>query len=97
MSKAVEEQGSVGLTKVVRLRRTYLVERVQDYLLEIPAGYDIEEWLVNDLSGLDERLMDEGKLVFNDYEHVVEHDDLDLREVLIDLDEMAVVPAGHGL
>lgn len=96
MSKAVEEQGSGGSTKVVRLRRTYLVERVQDYLLEIPAGYDIDEWLVNDFSGLDERLMDEGKLVFNDYEHV-EHDDLDLREVPIDLDKIAVVPAGHGL
>lgn len=64
-------------TRSVTLRRTYLIERIQDYTLQIPADYDVEEWLVNDFAGLNDRLTDDGTLIFEDYEHV-EHDDLDL-------------------
>lgn len=95
MTEAVEQQGS-GATKVVRIRRTYLVERIQEFLLEIPADYDVSEWLANDFYGLDERLNNEGKLVLNDYEHV-DVDELDLKEVPVNLDDIQVVAAGTGL
>ena len=64
-------------TRQIRVRRTYLVERVQAWVVDIPAAYDTDEWKANDLGGFDQYVTDHGDLVVEDYEHV-EYDELEL-------------------
>jgi hypothetical protein len=64
----------------IRVRRTFLVERIQEWVVDVPAAYDTDEWKANDLGGFDQYVTDNGDLVAEDYEHV-EYDDLDLHVV----------------
>jgi hypothetical protein len=64
-------------TRRIRVRRTYLIERIQEWVVDIPATYDTDEWKDNDLGGFDEYVTDNGDQVLEDYEHV-EFDELDL-------------------
>lgn len=64
----------------IRVRRTYLIERVQEWVVDIPAAYDTDEWLANDQAGFDQYVCDNGDLVLEDYEHV-DYDELDLKVV----------------
>lgn len=65
-------------TKTVRVRRTYLVRRVQEISCEIPAEYDIEEWMTNDWLGFDQYVCDNGDIETQAHEPVDE-DELDLQ------------------
>jgi hypothetical protein len=64
-------------TRQIRVRRTYLIERIQEWVVEIPAGYDTDEWKDNDLDGFDQYVTDNGDKVLEDYEHV-DFDELEL-------------------
>lgn len=64
-------------TRRIRVRRTYLIERIQEWVVDIPATYDTDEWKDNDLGGFDQYVIDNGDQVLEDYEHV-EFDELDL-------------------
>lgn len=64
-------------TRRIRVRRTYLIERIQEWVVDIPATYDTDEWKDNDLAGFDQFVTDNGDQVLEDYEHV-EFDELDL-------------------
>lgn len=50
-------------TKTIRVRRQYLVQRTQEWHLSIPADYDTDEWMANDLAGFDQQVRDQGRLV----------------------------------
>lgn len=65
-------------TRRIRVRRTYLIERIQEWVVDIPAGYDTNEWKDNDLAGFDQYVTDNGDQVLEDYEHV-DYDELDLK------------------
>lgn len=67
-------------TRRNRVRRTYLVERIQEWDVDIPAVYDTDEWTANDLAGFDQYVTDQGDQVLEDYEHV-EYDELDVTVV----------------
>ncbi|MDR7254988.1 hypothetical protein J2X46_003990 [Nocardioides sp. BE266] len=64
-------------TRQIRVRRTYLIERIQEWVVEIPADYDTDEWKDNDLDGFDQYVTDNGDKVLEDYEHV-DFDELEL-------------------
>lgn len=64
-------------TRRIRVRRTYLIERIQEWVVDIPAGYDTDEWKDNDLDGFDQYVTGNGDLVLEDYEHV-DFDELEL-------------------
>lgn len=64
-------------TRQIRVRRTYLIERIQEWVVEIPAAYDTDEWKDNDLDGFDQYVTDNGDKVLEDYEHV-DFDELEL-------------------
>lgn len=64
-------------TRTIKVRRTYLIRRIQEWSVEIPAAYDIEEWKTNDFYGLDGYVTDNGDLESEDYDHV-DYDELDL-------------------
>ena len=64
-------------TRQIRVRRTYLIERIQEWVAEIPADYDTDEWKDNDLDGFDQYVTDNGDKVLEDYEHV-DFDELEL-------------------
>ena len=61
----------------ISVRRTFLIQRIQEWNVEIPAAYDTDEWKVNDLSGFDEYVFNNGEMISEDYDHV-ECDDLEL-------------------
>lgn len=67
----------VKATRQIRVRRTFLVERVEEWVVDVPAAYDTDEWKANDLGGFDQFITDNGDKVLDDYEHV-EFDDLEL-------------------
>jgi len=67
-------------TRQIRVRRTYLIQRIQEWIVDIPAGYDTDEWLANDLGGFDDYVCDNGDLVFEDYDHV-DYDELEVTVV----------------
>ncbi|GAB3868608.1 hypothetical protein GCM10028801_44840 [Nocardioides maradonensis] len=64
-------------TRQIRVQRTYLIQRIQEWVVDIPANYDTDEWKANDFVGFDEYLTANGDLVREDYDHV-EYDDLEL-------------------
>lgn len=64
-------------TRQIRVRRTYLIERIQEWVVDIPADYDTDEWKDNDLDGFDQYVTDNGDKVLEDYEHV-DFDELEL-------------------
>lgn len=64
----------------IRVRRTYLIQRIQEWVVDIPAAYDTDEWLANDLAGFDQYVSDNGDQVLEDYEHV-DYDELDLKVI----------------
>lgn len=64
-------------TRQIRVRRTYLIERIQEWVVEIPGSYDTDEWKDNDLDGFDQYVTDNGDKVLEDYEHV-DFDELEL-------------------
>lgn len=68
--------------RTVYFNRARLVRLVQTYEVEIPADYDVEEWMENDGSGLDQFVCDQGHVVAEEQMEVDHHDDeLDLREI----------------
>lgn len=64
-------------TRQIRVRRTYLIERIQEWVVDIPATYDTDEWKDNDLAGFDQYVTDNGDKVLEDYEHV-DYDELEI-------------------
>lgn len=65
-------------TRTIRVQRTYLIQRIQEWSVEIPVAYDTDEWLDNDTNGFDQYVSDHGDLLVEDYDHV-EFDDLELK------------------
>lgn len=54
-------------TKHVRVRREFLVKKIQEWHVSIPADHDTEEWTDNDLAGFDQFVCDQGELVLETY------------------------------
>lgn len=54
-------------TKHVRVRREFLVKKIQEWHVQIPADYDTGEWTANDLAGFDQYVSDQGELVLETY------------------------------
>lgn len=65
-------------TRTIRVRRTYLVQYVQEWDVEIPADYDTDEWQDNDLSGFDQYICDNGTIVSQSVE-TLDNDGLQLK------------------
>lgn len=77
MTNETHTATEAGELRQIHVHRTYLIRRTQQWTVDIPAAYDTDEWKVNDLSGLDDYVTDNGDLLHEDYEHV-DCDELDL-------------------
>lgn len=63
-------------TKHVRVRREFLVKKIQEWHVQIPADYSTDEWTANDLAAFDQYVCDQGELGLETYA-TVEDDQLE--------------------
>lgn len=54
-------------TKHMRVRREFLVKKIQEWHVQVPVDYDTEEWMANDLAGFDQFVCDRGEVVLETY------------------------------
>jgi len=71
---------SARAMRTIKVRRRSLVRQSQEWVVDIPAEYDSEEWMANDFGGFDQYVCDNGQLIAEDH-HGLDARDLDV-EVL---------------
>lgn len=73
----MESNSQKSNTRQIRVRRSVHTRTFTEWVVDIPATYDLDEWLTNDFVGFDRHVVRAGRLV----DSGIDGTDVDLVEV----------------